>query len=734
MGHRGADMPTGGDTKTSTLEHSQHTILVVDDSPMSLRLLMQVLVMQGYRVITATSGMEALASVRDALPDLVLLDVMMPGMNGFEVAEHLRDDPYTREVPIIFVSALSDEDKKVKALSSGGVDYVSKPIHINEIIARVETHLRLRDISRSLQHQLVEREQLIAELDAVNAQLKNEIQERQAAQEAREASLELTRHALEKTEALFRIARSLVTSEDVPDMLQAVTDSVATALHVDRSLTLLLDVEAEEVTAVIVGGPGLPGADPSIQLFIENATYAQLMEGLTGWVVGHTQPVISPGGYPDPRESAAARERREAARCGAMMIVPIYHQDRMMGTVGVMNRPDRPDFTTSDLSQLSAIAGQLGVALANARLSAETAYLKEFNESIVQGVAEAILLLDEQCRIVFANQAAMTMLGCDLDGLMGRPHLEFFPGIRCAMEGGDSVDMVRTLRQEIAVRHQDGTPVPVLASTRSLYREGVLAGFLIVLTDIAEIKAAEEQLRQYAADLEARNAELDAFAHTVAHDLRSPLTGIIGFADLLEAALAGQANAQVEEYIAYLVGNSVKMNNIINELLLLASVREQDDVKTRPLDMARIAREARTRLDYLITEYGAVVKAPAAWPEAWGYPQWVEEVWANYLSNAVKYGGRPEEGIAPQIELGYDDPDERDGSIRFWVRDNGPGLTKAQQSQLFTPFERLHNVRAEGHGLGLSIVRRILEKLGGEAGIESTVGEGSTFYFTLPRA
>jgi two-component system, sensor histidine kinase and response regulator len=71
--------------------------------------------------------------------------------------------------------------------------------------------------------------------------------------------------------------------------------------------------------------------------------------------------------------------------------------------------------------------------------------------------------------------------------------------------------------------------------------------------------------------------------------------------------------------------------------------------------------------------------------------------------------------------------------VKFWVADNGVGLTPEQQQQLFTPFERLHNVRADGHGLGLSIVRRILEKLGGEAGVESVPGEGSRFYFTLPR-
>jgi signal transduction histidine kinase len=122
-----------------------------------------------------------------------------------------------------------------------------------------------------------------------------------------------------------------------------------------------------------------------------------------------------------------------------------------------------------------------------------------------------------------------------------------------------------------------------------------------------------------------------------------------------------------------------------------------------------------------------------AWPVARGYGPWVEEVWANYISNAVKYGGQP-----PRIELGATPlppaNESGEGRVRFWVRDNGPGITPEDQARLFTPFTRLDQVRAAGHGLGLSIVRRIVEKLGGEVSVESQVGQGSTFSFTLPAA
>lgn len=711
----------------------ERQILIVDDSLMSLRLLTHMITLQGYRAESLTSGREAIASAQASPPDLILLDIMMPEMDGFEVAERLQADPRTQGIPIIFISALSDEKSKVKAFTSGGVDYVSKPLHVNEVIARVGTHLRLRAATRRLEAQLDEREELIGELDAVNEQLTDEIVEREAAQDQ-------LQQALAKTEALYRITRSLITSNDIPDMLQTATDSVAQALPADRVLTVTLDTDAEEVTFYATAGPETEVLVPP--------DYEELMDGLTGWVVKRVQPVISPGDQPDPREGFGARKRREEREIGAMVVVPLYYQGVMMGTMAAMNRVGQPEFDGQHLAQLSAIAGQVSIALANARLSAETAYLKEFNEGIVQGVAEAILLTDDEGRVTFANRAAVSMLGYSVEELVGRPCTVLFPEDQseAATERLTACQAGTAGSFETVLKRRDGNRVPVLASIRPLYQEGKPTGSLAALTDITEIKQAEEQLRQYAADLKARNSELDAFAHTVAHDLRSPLTGLIGFIDLLEMAAMERDIPEFVEYAHYLNRNSVKMNNIIDELLLLASVREVDELDVQLVDMERIVHEAQARLDYLIEEYDAVVTAYETWPHVTGYAPWIEEVWVNYLSNAVKYGGKPDQDIPPRIELGYDlieggtaatgtgDENGTGPAVRFWVRDNGVGLTPEQQHQLFTPFERLHNVRAEGHGLGLSIVRRILEKLGGTVGVESEKGEGSTFYFVLPAA
>ncbi|WP_031385685.1 sensor histidine kinase [Desulfonatronum thiodismutans] len=134
-------------------ESATPSILIVDDVPANLHLLSGILKEQGFRVRPATSGAMALEAARRLPPDLVLLDINMPGMDGFEVCRRLKADPALADIPVLFVSALEDTADKVRAFEAGGRDYVTKPFHVEEVLARVRTHLALR----RAEHDLTER-------------------------------------------------------------------------------------------------------------------------------------------------------------------------------------------------------------------------------------------------------------------------------------------------------------------------------------------------------------------------------------------------------------------------------------------------------------------------------------------------------------------------------------------------------------------------------------------------
>ena len=272
---------------------------------------------------------------------------------------------------------------------------------------------------------------------------------------------------------------------------------------------------------------------------------------------------------------------------------------------------------------------------------------------------------------------------------------------------------------EAAVQIRDSCPTPVIiltaVETTELVERASAAGvgaYLVKPPNLEEMERAviiAMSRFKDMAELRERNRELDAFAHTVAHDLKNPLSVLVGCAELLEEDVDVMPLQERCGFIRSIVEHGRRSISIVDELLLLASLRKEE-VMSRPLDVSEIVGKAHERLADTIDHYGAEIILPGSWPQAVGYGPWVEEVVVNYVNNALKYGGRP-----PRVELGG--AVQVDGRVRFWVRDNGDGLTSEQQAVLFTPFTWLDQVRTEGYGLGLTIVRRIVDKLGGRVGV-----------------
>jgi signal transduction histidine kinase len=265
--------------------------------------------------------------------------------------------------------------------------------------------------------------------------------------------------------------------------------------------------------------------------------------------------------------------------------------------------------------------------------------------------------------------------------------------------------------------------------TKPIQQEEVLARIHTHLN----IRRLQQELQNRGEELEKRNAESDAFARTVAHDLKNPLNLIVNYSEMILEHYQDDKtamNGECYELVNVILQTGKRMNNIINALLLLAGVSKSKNIPREPITTMQtiVEQVLNERLRYSLEELEGTVSFPESWQAAMGYAPWIEEIWSNYISNGLKYGG-----AQPHLEIGSEI--QKDGYVRFWVRDHGDGIAHEAQQQLFIPFSRLHNEqqgKIEGHGLGLSIVQQIIEKLGGHAGVESSVGQGSCFYFTLP--
>ncbi|HIK05008.1 MAG TPA: hybrid sensor histidine kinase/response regulator [Trichormus sp. M33_DOE_039] len=132
-------------------------ILVVDDTLTNLEIISVALIESGFTVITAINGEEAIQKIKSQLPDLILLDVMMPRMDGFETCKNLKNNPLTQDIPVIFMTGITDTDSKVNALNLGAVDYITKPFQKEEVLARIKTHLQLRNLTKNLEDIVAER-------------------------------------------------------------------------------------------------------------------------------------------------------------------------------------------------------------------------------------------------------------------------------------------------------------------------------------------------------------------------------------------------------------------------------------------------------------------------------------------------------------------------------------------------------------------------------------------------
>ncbi len=349
---------------------------------------------------------------------------------------------------------------------------------------------------------------------------------------------------------------------------------------------------------------------------------------------------------------------------------------------------------------------------------------------LIDTMSNGVIVINSEGFIEDYNPAVKQIFNLENKSIIRKPFSEIFGGYK------NLLTELKTGETQLTGIETDGPESPHYYQVQisPVYSENQqLSGHLIQINDITSLKKTENKLKetnqQLKTEVEERGRlidDLDSFAHAVAHDLRSSLGSVYSFSEIIQESIKENDTAMLEDMASHIRTASKKAMNITQELLILATVSHQD-IERKPLDMARIFSDAKKQIQQSIAESNAQITAPDEWPQATGHATWVEEVWVNYLTNSIKYGGSP-----PEIIVGACITEAN--MARFWIQDNGQGISPRDQHLLFKKYTRLAPEKADGYGLGLSIVKRIVEKLDGKVGIESNgeKGKGAKFWFELP--
>ncbi|MEG4488546.1 adenylate/guanylate cyclase domain-containing protein [Microcoleus sp. D2_18a_B4] len=451
-------------------------ILIVDDLPDNLRLLSTMLTYHGYQVRKAINGHLALQGAQISPPDLILLDINMPQMNGYEVCEQLKLSEKTKDIPVIFISALDDVLEKVKAFQVGGVDYITKPFQVEEVLARVQNQLSLRSLQSKLQLQA-------RELHDRNSRLQEEIAERQRAEESIQFLLETT--------------RAIGEAVDFHSALEVILHQVGETIGWDVGEAWIPDAEG----TVLQSARGWYASNARMEAFrrqSEQLTFAMNI-GLPGRVWASKQPEwvedISRG-YPHFFRSQIALELGFQAGFG----VPILVGDEVLAVL-VFFKISSCGKDARFIDVFNAVGTQLGSLIQRKQAEELLRIAQEKYHSIVENAMEGIFQSTPSGVYISANPALAKLYGYDSpEELMSEINniaqqlyvdqerrLEFV----AAMDAENAVSGFESM-----VCRKDGRRIWVSENVRAVRdSKGELLYYEGTVSDITERKLAQEALK-----------------------------------------------------------------------------------------------------------------------------------------------------------------------------------------------------------------------------------------------
>jgi PAS domain S-box-containing protein len=379
------------------------------------------------------------------------------------------------------------------------------------------------------------------------------------------------------------------------------------------------------------------------------------------------------------------------------------------------------------------------------RSEQELAEARDYSESIVETVSQPLAVLDADYRIISVNRAFSEFFHQPSEHVHGRV-------FEVVLNLWWSGNVLRSELEKVLVRNQPlerfevttelrdvGKRIFLLNARRLFQKEHSQPLILIALEDITLRRQAEAQLQQLNQELESRvaartdalkksNEHMEAFCYSIAHDLRAPLRSMTGFSSILLEEHVTNLDPKGKDFLTRIHQSAQKMDRLIQDLLNYGRLNTAGS-EIQDVDVDETLRTILAAHRQEIKEKHARVVKKGVLPRVRGYPPLLETVLTNLISNAMKF---VVPGVQPIISIGSEN---RGSFLRIWVQDNGIGISPDNRTKIFGVFERLHSAdRYPGTGIGLAIVHKSVERMGGQVGVESEVNKGSRFWIELPKA
>ena len=345
-------------------------------------------------------------------------------------------------------------------------------------------------------------------------------------------------------------------------------------------------------------------------------------------------------------------------------------------------------------------------------------------DAVMKSIQDAVVVVDLNNRIVDVNLAMEHLLRSKAQALIGKPISGLLP---LSSNVIDRFYNASSAKSEIVYVEADRRVNYDVRLSALSDAQGNVKGRVIVFRDMTRFKNVEQKIQEFALQLEEQNRELDAFAYRIAYDLKTPLSSVMAQADLIGLVEKDKLSADSLTGIQGITSSITRMSDMIDGLLKLANLR--NEVKTSAVEILPAISSVLERFTLQLKSRGVALELAPANFAVMAYRPWLEEIFANLIGNAIKYIGK--QNPSPKIVVRAVRVEK---FVRCEVQDNGIGIAPEYREKVFEMFTRILNNEAKGTGLGLAIAVRIVKRLGGEIGVESTVGEGSTFWFTLPAA